>query len=381
MRTLGTLLAAMCTVALAQFGPFGSGAPLEESVAETLEVVPLVPSPVESLMVADTPNDAGNSLDLFWTLSIDEGLASGSIVGYEVYRAASGEGPFTLVATLGPGTDRYRDRTVREGQPYFYRIRAIGRSGTTADSPTFGPVAPKGQWVHRGRLKVLAALVVIVLVVGVTRRLPADQEWVLPAVRTLLGFLGRKESGPLVFVPGTGGLGRMGTIASFTLLEQVMRAREGEPVVAYVPDPLVHAFLSDEVRGLDSRFICPDEAVFSLAFTGEALRTRPSLGLVVGEMGSEAFLLCEGLRRSGATTVGGTPDVPETPFLLSACNLTLIGEELFLAGAVLAPEGCRAAPLVQDRLKTIAWFLILLGVVAAKLGIGWYVRLFSVVGD
>jgi hypothetical protein len=218
-----------------------------------------------------------------------------------------------------------------------------------------------------------------------TKRLPVDQEWMLPAVRTLSEILGRTHRGSLVFVPGTGGLGDMGTIASVTLLEEITRmpGSEGETadVVVCTSDPLAHVLVVNALPDQDVRYVSPDRPTFSLAFTGEALRSPPALGVVAGALGAEAFLLSEALRRSGAIAVGGTTDVGETPFLVASCDLTLIGEELLLAGPLLSPGGCRAAALVHDRLKVLAWVLILVGVAAAKLGVTWYLRAFSGGGD
>jgi len=349
------------------------------AVQPQVPVPSLLPSAVESLVVIDAPNDAGGAVNLYWTLSIDEGLGVGSFAGYEVLRAGSAEGPFVSLATLGPGTDRFTDRSVHAGASYYYKIRTTSRLGGMTDSEAVGPVKGRGQWFDSRRVPVLAGLLVILLVVLTTRVLPPEQEWILPAVRTLKSILGRKHAGSVVFVPGTGGVGDMGTIASLTLLEQVVRvnADEGPPVVVYTSDPMTNALITEEFGESDTRFVCPDRMVFSLAFTGEALRQPPGVGLLVGSMGSEAFLLAETLRRSGSVAVGGTTDVAETPFLITSCDLTLIGEELFLVGPALAPDGCRAATLVHDRLKVLTWILILIGVAAAKFGVAWYMKLFG----
>lgn len=339
----------------------------------------LLPSRVESLLVADAPHDAGGAIDLFWTLSLDEGVGDRPIAGYEVLRATSRDGPFTTRAVLGPGTDRFRDRTAREGTPFYYVIRVRSSTGATADSKPVGPVRSRGQWFDVRRIPVLGGLVVILFVLAVTRTLPPDQEWVLPAVRTVAEILKRPRSKPLVFVPGTGGVGDMATIASLTLLDQVARLTEdtGPGVVVYTANALAHSLAVEQLPGADVRFVCPDPMVFSMAFTGEAMRDRPDAGFVVGEMGSESFLMAEAMRRSGGVVVGGTVDVTETPFLVATCDLTFIGEEIFLTGVAFSPGGCRAAAVAHDRLKVLVWLLILVGVAAAKYGVSWYIKLFG----
>ncbi|MBN1423657.1 hypothetical protein JXA88_03785 [Candidatus Fermentibacteria bacterium] len=343
----------------------------------------LAPNPVESLVVLDAPNDAGGVIDLFWTPSLDEGLGKATVGGYEVLRAESPEGPFLSLVTLGPGTDRFRDRTAFRGTPYYYVVRTNSQSGSHSDSRVSQAALSKSQWLDTNRLSVMGGIMVILLVLLVTRRLPDEQEWLLPAARTLTEILSRRHQGPTVYIPGTAGFGDMGTIASLTLLEQVLRLGEretGDPIV-YTSDPMAHALASELLPRHTPDFLSPDPLIFSLSFTGEALRQRPGVGVVVGGMGAEAFLLSEALSRSGGVAVAGTTDIGETPFLVATCDLTLIGEEILLAGPVLAPGGCRAAGLVQDRLKLLVWILILVGVAAAKLGVSWYVRLFSTGGE
>lgn len=330
--------------------------------------------PVARVEVRDTPYDAGGSVDVFWTLSPDEVAPEPLVAGYEVLRASRPEGPYTSLVFLGPGTDRFHDRTATRGVPFYYVVRVRSTLGPTADSEPRGPVVSRGQWFDARKLPILVALVLIGLVALTTKPPLSEEEWVLPALRSMAGILEGSRGGTVVYVPGTRSLEAMGTIASITLLEELCKV-EGVEVVVLASDPLAFS-LASSLEAPHVRLAAPDPAVLALTFTGEALREPPKAGIVAGEMDSEGFLMTEALKAVGAPAVGANPDLPETSLLLASCDLTLIGEELFLVGPMLTARGLQVAA-AHDRLKNLVWALIALGLVAAKFGMEWYVRAFE----
>jgi hypothetical protein len=64
-------------------------------------------------------------IDLSWT-------AVGGASGYNVYRATSAGGPYTLRATVT--TTTYSDNGLNGGTPYFYKVRAFANACESADS-------------------------------------------------------------------------------------------------------------------------------------------------------------------------------------------------------------------------------------------------------
>ena len=96
----------------------------------------LPPSAVPYLKVLDTPNDAGGSIRVTWTLSPDDRLLQtivGNAVGgsifevagvkqYNVYRKV-GDDAFDLVGQVGGGVNVFDDPTVFNGVRYTYEVR------------------------------------------------------------------------------------------------------------------------------------------------------------------------------------------------------------------------------------------------------------------
>jgi hypothetical protein len=223
---------------------------------------------------------------------------------------------------------------------------------------------------------------VLLLFLIMTRSIVAEEPWVVPAIRSSGETLHQVRDGPVLYVPGAGGVENMATIASLTLLADVADAmpKEGPGITVYAAHPLFFIAAEELLSGRENvqmLYVCPDRPTFGLALTGAVLRDPPETMVVVGNTEDETLLLTEVGARSGVMQIAGTDTVQQIPFMIATCDLTLIGEELFLAGPQLSLDGFRAAPLLHDRLKLLAWFLILAGILAAKLGWGWYLALFK----
>lgn len=341
----------------------------------------LPPMPVDSVIIVDAPNDAGGTLNLYWPLSLDDALGSGKVVGYEVHRADTMSGPFQAIAASGPGTDRFVDRRAFSDREYYYFVRTLGANGKTADSRVCGPARSTAQWIHKRTVAVLVAILVILLFLLLTRSFVVEEPWIVPAIRSSGEILHQPRGSRVVYIPGTGGIDNMATIASLTLLADVADgvSEDGPGLTVYAAHPLLFVAGEELLCGksnVEILYLCPDRSTFGLAMTGEVLRDPPETMVLVGNTEDETLLLSEVGARVGAMQIAGTDSVGQIPFLIATCDLTLIGEELFLTGPQLSTESYRAAPLLHDRLKLLAWLLILLGIVAAKLRWGWYLALF-----
>jgi hypothetical protein len=60
-----------------------------------------------------------HSVSLTWAAS-----AAANVTGYNVYRATSAAGPYTLVSSVGLATS-YTDNTVQSGTVYYYVVAAV----------------------------------------------------------------------------------------------------------------------------------------------------------------------------------------------------------------------------------------------------------------
>ncbi|HEY9476504.1 MAG TPA: DNRLRE domain-containing protein, partial [Mycobacteriales bacterium] len=88
---------------------------------------------------------SSTEIDLGWTASSDSGTG---VSGYRVYRKASSESAFTLLATTvgnGPGQTSYADTTVRASTTYQYYVTAYdGANNESAPSATVTSTTPAG---------------------------------------------------------------------------------------------------------------------------------------------------------------------------------------------------------------------------------------------
>ena len=73
---------AFLTAALVTLGVLFAAAALAESIP--------APAPASGLNWADTPNDAGRSVELEWKLSPDDSLANGRVAGYLLVESQTG---------------------------------------------------------------------------------------------------------------------------------------------------------------------------------------------------------------------------------------------------------------------------------------------------
>ena len=85
---------------------------------------------------------AGGQLSLSW---LD---TSGDALGFSVERSGEITGPFSAIATTGPGTTTYSDVSLDDSTSYCYRVKAFTSVGDSNYSyPACGATAPSGLTV------------------------------------------------------------------------------------------------------------------------------------------------------------------------------------------------------------------------------------------
>ena len=68
--------------------------------------------------------------------------------------------------------------------------------------------------------------------------------------------------------------------------------------------------------------------------------------------------------------IAGTAELTQLPFFITACDYTLIGEELYAASAYLTKEPTLLANLkAADAFKILAMLFIVVGVTLATMGV------------
>jgi len=110
------------------------------------------------------------------------------------------------------------------------------------------------------------------------------------------------------------------------------------------------------------RFISIDLYAYSAGVLGEIEREKPAANIMIGPFWMEALLFTESGFRQGAIQIAGTARTSQIPFFVATCDYTLIGEEIFAAGAYLSKEPTQVATIAaQDVGKILALILLISG--------------------
>jgi hypothetical protein len=356
--------------------------------------------PPTQLTAGDTPNDVGQSLTLRWALSPSDRREDAAFRGYEIRRSESRDGPFEPVGDTPAQTAEFIDtRDLTNGRAYFYQVVALRGDGAAA-SASIGPVTPAAQWFHTGRVNTLIAVLtlsglIIYFIEHARRGRPIFLRKIagLDAVDEAVGRateMGRK----ILFIPGTQDMDNVQTLAGIAILGRVARltAQYETPLSVPVSRSLVMVACRETVKeaylsagrpeGYNDgmvNYLTDDQFGYAAALDGIMVRERPATIFLQGIFYAEALILAETGNSIGAVQIAGTAEPSQLPFLFAACDYTLIGEELFVAGAYLSREPRQLGSLKgQDLGKAIILVLLLIGIVVQTAGLFDFSSLFVV---
>ncbi len=321
----------------------------------------------------DTPNDKGKSITLCWQPATDA-----EVEAWLVERTGPDSEP-VVVARVKASEHSYTDEEVRDRIPYRYRVAAIA-GADTAWSEFTNPVASSPQFFNTNRLNILIAMIVFfALVIYFIETARSGKNLF---VRRIAGLdaveeaVGRAtEMGkPIVYVPGLGGVSDIATIASINILGEVAKKTAQYDSALLVPnrDPIVYTVVREVVKEAYTKagrpdafrsdnvfFVTDQQFAYAAAVDGLMVREKPATNFFLGTFWAESLILAETGATTGAIQIAGTDSVFQLPFFITACDYTLIGEELYAASAYLSRE-----PLLLGSLKGQDWGkMIILGVV------------------
>jgi len=348
--------------------------------------------PPRILSLKDTPNDAGTSIDIEWEPSPTESLIPEAIIEYQILRAPAPDSVFEQVGTVPPGTTKYSDGSTIPGKPYWYKVVAVGKTHE-APSEVAGPAKSLMQWFDRRRIGVLVFVVLTCTLVIVfievakkkgkmfLRRLP-----VFDAIDEAIGRateMGRK----VLYIMGQMDVDDPQTVASMSILARVAErtatygTRLDIPCVwpmamsmarETVKESYLRVGKPDEYRENDIYYMTSDQFGYVAGVDGIMMRDRPAANFYLGSFFAESLIFAETGYTTGAIQIAGTAEVDQLPFFVVACDYTLIGEELYAAGASLSGDPIQIGSIRgQDVAKAIFFFYIVAGVVLKLVGIDW----------
>jgi hypothetical protein len=89
--------------------------------------------------------------------------------------------------------------------------------------------------------------------------------------------------------------------------------------------------------------------------------------------GQDTLMLPEAGVYAGAMQIGATAGIGTLPFFIAAMDYVLIGEELFVAGAIASGEPVQVSAIAgQDIGKIFAIILAIIGVLLTTIGMNWF---------
>jgi hypothetical protein len=170
---------------------------------------------------------------------------------------------------------------------------------------------------------------------------------------------------PILYILGLGYVEEVATIASLNILGEVAKKTAQYDTRLIVPnaDPIVYTVAREIVKESYTKVGRPDaydpDSVFFLAreqmayaagIDGIMTRERPATNFLIGYFAAESLVLAETGASTGAIQIAGTDAMAQLPFFVTACDYTLIGEELYAASAYISRQ-----PLLLGAIKGEDW--------------------------
>lgn len=334
-------------------------------------------APPTDVSARDVANDAGGKIVVTWTRSPDPG-----VVGYQILRQAGDASEWETLGFAGRLATRYVDDHAPNGRSFRYKL-VVQDDSLKAESAPSGPARASTQWFNTDRIPALVGAFIIfsVFILFFERAKRGARMFIrriagLDAVEEALGRateMGR----PTLYVPGLSSVDDVATIASLSILGEVAKktAKFGTPLIVPNRDPIVYTVAREVVKESYSAAGRPDafnqdmvfyltdqQFAFAAAVDGIMIREKPATNFLIGMFWAESLILAETGAISGAVQIAGTDAISQLPFFITACDYTLIGEELYAASAYISHEPLRlGAVKAQDYNKLVILALILGG--------------------
>jgi hypothetical protein len=401
MQKSGSIIALAAFLVLSAHIPAAGQTPDDTVlIADTLKTAAPEILPPTIVSLEDTPNDAGTSIDVTWEVSPTESLLPAAVLQYLVLRATSPDGEFERVGTVPVGTNSYSDDGTEPGDPYWYRIDAVG-TDVEVSSAVSGPAHSRMQWFDRGRVGVLLftvlTCVLVVVFIQVAKRRPGKVFLRrLPVFDAIDEAIGRAtEMGKKVlYIMGGLDVDDPQTVASMSILARVADrtasygARMDIPCIwpmamsmarETVKESYLRVGKPDEYNEDEIYYLTTDQFGYVAGVDGIMMRDRPAANFYLGAFYAESLIFAETGYATGAIQIAGTAEVDQLPFFVVACDYTLIGEELYAAGASLSGDPVQVGSIRgQDIAKAVFFVYIAAGVILKLVGIDWLERLLMI---
>ena len=198
---------------------------------------------------------------------------------------------------------------------------------------------------------------------------------------------------PALFVHGLTGVSDIAVLASLSILGRMARriAEYDSDLLVVNNDPIVYSVSYEVVQegyaeagrpdGFkpDNVFMAASEQFpYVAAVAGIMNRRRPATNFFMGYFFAESLILAEVGATTGAIQIAATDAFIQIPFFITTCDYTLMGEELYAAGAYLSKNLKMLATIkAQDAGKAVLLAALPAGIVVSNFGLNWLRVLFE----
>ncbi|MBI3302602.1 MAG: hypothetical protein HYZ72_11105 [Deltaproteobacteria bacterium] len=242
-------------------------------------------------------------------------------------------------------------------KPYFFKVvLTSGLESTESAVVSAVPQANLFNWAKLNNLLLMLAFgATVLLSIRRARINPNIFLRRIPGLDAVEEAVGRAtEMGrPILYLTGSDPMSSLATIAATVILGEVTKRVAAYGTALKVPhrDPIVMAICQEMVKEAylaagrpdaykedTNFFITSDQFAYTAAVDGLMLREQPAANFFMGAYYAESLLLAEPGAATGAIQIAGTDSEHQLPFFITACDYTLIGEELYAASAYLSRE-------------------------------------------
>lgn len=219
-----------------------------------------------------------------------------------------------------------------------------------------------------------------------------------PTLRRIRGFdllqqlMGQAvESGRKMHLAvGVGGIANETTadsLAGISVLQYVneQAAKTGSPAIVSMADPALMLLAQNTIRPAyrhnpeaaetayrHVRWIAPQPAAYAAGVMNILDSGEAGANVMVGRFGDEYLLMGETAARRNLPHIGGASDPNTLPFIYASAQETLLGEEIYAAGAYLQKLPAHFASLLaQDTIRWLVGWVILGGILVATFNLWW----------
>jgi hypothetical protein len=206
----------------------------------------------------------------------------------------------------------------------------------------------------------------------------------IPGLDTIDEAVGRAtEMGkPIFFSPGLTELD-ISSLSALMILSRVSRlaARYNTRVISTIPSYMAYVMAEEICReayvseGKGELFdpsrdlhLIINQFPYAIGSAGIMHREKVAAVFLFGYFFAESLILAEAGNTVGAIQVAGSDSILQLPFFVVTCDYTIIGEELYAAGAYISKHPTMLASLVaQDRCKVLISIFVIIGSIFATL--------------